>query len=190
MTDVIIPNNNEDEFVAMACRLGYSTIYFLYDPNRYFSMTKNFTGSSDIKIIYGILANDKDIKKIKTKIKEKNILVAVKSSNKDREVMEGSLANIIFSLEDNTKKDFIHQRSSGLNHILCKLARKNNVTIGFSFSSVLNSKNQHGTLGKIIQNLMMCRRFKVKTIIASFASSPYEMRSMHDLNNLFKILEQ
>ena len=188
--DITIPNNNENEFVAMARKLGYKTIYFLYDLDRYSSTTKNFTGSSDIHIINGILADDKNIKKIKNNLEDKNVFVAIKSSNKDREVIEGSLADLVFSLEDSPKKDFIHQRASGLNHILCRLARKNNITIGFSFSSILNAENKHEVLGRITQNLRMCKRFEVKTIIASFARNPYEMRSMHDLTSLFKVLER
>ena len=129
------------------------------------------------------------VKKIKNKIEE-SVFVAAKSSDKDIEIMEGSLANLIFSFEENQRKDFIHQRASGLNHILCNLARKNNITIGFSFTSILNAKDRHQILGRIMQNLRICKQYKVKTIIASFATNPYEMRSMHDLASLFKLLER
>jgi len=188
MMDVVIPDNNEEEFIAIARKLGYKTLYFLYDYDNYQSKKKNFADIQDIKIVNGILADSKNLKKIKNKTEEGSVFVAAKSSDKDMEVMEGSLANLIFSFEENQRKDFIHQRASGLNHILCSLARKNNIAIGFSLSSILNAKNTHEILGRIIQNLRMCRQFKVKTAIASFAKNPYEMRSMHDLMSLFKIL--
>jgi RNase P/RNase MRP subunit p30 len=75
-----------------------------------------------------------------------------------------------------------------LNHILCKSAKESNVTIGFSLSSILNAKNEHVALGRMMQNIKMCRKFRVKTIIASFAQKPFDMRSVHDLRSLFEIL--
>lgn len=190
MKDVVIPDNNEKEFIAIARKLGYKTLCFLYTYDDYQSKKKNFSDSADIKIINGILADSNKLKKIKNEIESEGFFVAAKSSDKDMEIMEGSLANLIFSFEENQRRDFMHQRASGLNHILCSLARKNNITIGFSFTSILNAKDRHEILGRMMQNLRMCKRFKVKTMIASFAKSPYEMRSMHDLMSLFKVLER
>ncbi len=188
MMDIVIPDNNEEEFITIAHKLGYKTLHFLYNYGHYHSKKKNFADIANIKIVNGILADSKNLKKIQNKTEEGSVFVAAKSSDKDMEVMEGSLANLIFSFEENQRKDFIHQRASGLNHILCSLARKNNITIGFSFTSILNAKNRHEILGRMMQNLRMCKKFKVKTIIASFAKNPYEMRSMHDLMSLFKTL--
>lgn len=189
MMDIVIPDNNEEEFIAIARKLGYKTLYFLYNYDDYQSNKKNFADIPDIKIVNGVLADSKKLKKIKNKMEEGSVFVAAKSSDKDMEIMEGHLANLIFSFEENQRRDFIHQRASGLNHILCSLARKNNITIGFSFTSILNAKDRHEILGRIMQNLRICRRFKAKTVIASFAKNPYEMRSMHDLRSLFKVLE-
>jgi len=190
MMDIVIPDNNEEEFIAIARKLGYKTLCFLYNYDNYQSKKKNFADILGIKIVKGVLADGKNLKKIKNKIEEDTVFVAAKSSDKDREIMEGSLANLIFSFEENQRRDFIHQRASGLNHILCSLARKNNIAIGFSFASILNARDRHEILGRITQNLRMCKRFKVKTIMASFAKNPYEMRSMHDLMSLFKLLEK
>ena len=190
MMDIVIPNNNEEEFIAIARKMGYKTLYFLYNYDDYRSKRKNFADIPSIKIVNGVLADSKNLKKIKNKMAEGGVFVAAKSSDADRGIMEGSLADLIFSFEENQRRDFIHQRASGLNHILCSLARKNSITIGFSFTSILNAKDRHEILGRIMQNLRMCKQFKVKTVIASFAKNPYEMRSMHDLSSLFKILEK
>ena len=87
-----------------------------------------------------------------------------------------------------SKKDFIHQRASGLNHILCKSAKDKGVMIGFSLSSILNTGDKHKILGRMTQNIGSCRKCKVKMIIASFARDPFGMRSPHDLIGLFKVL--
>tara|TARA_Y100000294_G_scaffold45400_1_gene41930 strand:+ start:9001 stop:9606 length:606 start_codon:yes stop_codon:yes gene_type:complete len=187
MIDIAIPKNNEEDFVAIAEKLGYKGLCFLYNYNDYLNKQKNFE-TKKIKIYRGVLAENKNINKIKSKPKNEKVFVVVRSSSDDRKIMEGSKAHMIFSFEDNIKRDFIHQRASGLNHILCKLANENNIIMGFSLSSILNTENKHVILGRIVQNIKMCRKFKVKTAIASFAKNPYEMKSTHDLSSLFYIL--
>ena len=109
--DIVIPNNNEEEFIAIAHKLGYKTLHFLYNYDDYHSKKKNFADVPGIKIVNGILADSKKLKKIKNKM-EDSVFVAAKSSDKDMEIMEGSLANLIFSFEENQRRDFIHQRAS------------------------------------------------------------------------------
>jgi len=188
MIDIVIPHNNEGEFIATAERLGYKGLYFLYDIDDYLSNRRRLQIRSKIETSFGILANDTNINKIKGSLKGQKVFIAIKSSNIDRNVIEGSKADLIFSFEDNTRKDFIHQRASGLNHILCKLAKDNGITIGFSLSSILNAKDRHVMLGRIMQNIKLCEKFKLKTIIASFAQKTFDMRSVYDSIILFKAL--
>ena len=182
-----MPCNNEEEFIVIAEKLGYNAICFLYDTRGYQTKQKKFEAKK-IKLYTGILADSRSINKLRNKSKNKKVFVAVRSSNNDREIMEKSKADMVFSFEESPKKDFIHQRASGLNHILCKLAKENNITIGFSLSSILNSKNKQVVLGRIMQNIKLCRKFRVKTAVASFAQKPFEMRGSHDLRSLFEIL--
>ncbi len=189
MMDIVIPNNNEDEFIVIAEKLGYKTLYFLYSFDDYLGKKEKFEAKDGkIKIKTGILVDTKNIFKIKNKFKDEEVFVAIKSSDNDRDIIEKSRVNMIFSFEDNNKRDFIHQRASGLNHILCRLAKENNIVIGFSLNSILNAENKHVILGRMMQNIKLCNKFKVKTAIASFAMKPFEMRSMHDLLSLFEIL--
>lgn len=185
--DIVIPHNNEEEFIVMAEKLGYTDLCFLYSFNDYLSKQKK-SETNKIKIFEGVLADNKCIYKIKAKLKKDNVFVAVRSSSNDREIIEKSKPDIIFSFEDIARKDFIHQRASGLNHILCRSAKENMVIIGFSFSSILNAENKNFVLGRMMQNTQLCRKFKVRTIVASFAQNHFEMRSAHDLISLFEIL--
>ena len=196
MIDVVIPNNNEEDFIAIAEKLGYNGLCFLYDFSDYLSKKKKF-GDNKIKIHTGILADNKNLNKIKnvlekqsflSELKNEQTFIAVKSSYNDMNIIEKFKPNIIFSFEDNNKRDFIHQRASGLNHILCRSAKENDVIIGFSLSSILNAEDKYKVLGKIMQNIMLCRKFEVKTAIASFAQNSFGMRSPHDLASLFRTL--
>ena len=184
-----MPQNNEEQLIAMAERLGYTALCFLYSPDEYINKpqkTKDF--GEKIKICFGVLADSKNIGGIKGKLKGEKIFIAVKSSGNDRQIIEGAKPDMVFSFEESPRKDFIHHRASGLNHILCKLAKEKKVAIGFSLSLILNDKNRHVILGRMMQNIMLCEKFKLKTMIASFAQEPYEMRSVHDIKSLFEIL--
>ena len=104
-------------------------------------------------------------------------------------LIESKKIKLIYGFEGVNRKDFLHQRASGLNHTLCELAKKNNIIIGFSYSSLINKSSQDSSLliGRMMQNISLCRKYKVKTIIGSFSEKPYEMRSPHDIINLFKL---
>ena len=188
MIDIAIPNKNEEEFAATAEKLGYKGLCFLYDFNNYTNKQEKFGKNKKIKIYTGVLADNKNINKVKSKLKNEKVFVAVRSSDNDREVIKQAKADMVFSFEDNVKKDFIHHRASGLNQVLCRLANENDVIIGFSLSSILNAENKSLVLGRIMQNISLCRKFKVKTAIASFAQKPFEMRSIHDISSLFEVL--
>ena len=189
MIDFVTPNNNEEEFISIADKLGYKELSFLYNINDYLDKQKKFKiKNTDIKVDIGILADNRSIYEIKNKLKDEKAFIVVKSSTNDKDIIERLKPNIIFSFEENTRKDFIHQRASGLNHILCKSAKENNVTIGFSIKSILDAENKQEILGRMMQNMKLCRKYKIKTIIASFARKPLEMRNVHDLASLFEIL--
>ena len=89
MMDIVVPDNNEEEFIAMAEKLGYKALCFLYNLNGYLNKQKNFEAKK-IKIYAGILADSKNINKIKSKLNNNDIFVAVKSSTNDKEIIEKS----------------------------------------------------------------------------------------------------
>ena len=68
------------------------------------------------------------------------------------------------------EEDFMHSRNSGLNHVLVKLAKKNNIGIGFSLDRLnkLDKLNKVNLLGKIMQNIKLCNKYKVKYYIVNF----------------------
>lgn len=86
------------------------------------------------------------------------------------------------------RKDFMHQRNSGLNHVLCALAKENNVAIGFSFSAILRAQHRDKMLGRIMQNILLCRKYKLPMVIGSFAKNSWELRNEKDLQAFFRVL--
>ena len=102
-----------------------------------------------------------------------------------RKLIETKKVNIIVDSELNSYKDNLNFRNSGLNQVICRLASKNNVSICFNFNSVLrsNSLNRAKILGRMMQNIKLCRKYKVKMILSSLAANEYELRSKDALKS-------
>jgi len=179
MYDVVFPKNNEKEFISIAAKLGYGGLCFVYNSVDEFIRNKERFKKSNLKLLFGL--------KFESKEKVYDFIIT-KASGKSRQILERGKADIIYDFEKSSREDYIHHRASGLNQVLCKLARKNNVAVGFSVSSILNSKQKPMLLGRIKQNIKLCRKYRVRMIIGSFSSDPYEMRSLHDLISLFCLL--
>jgi ribonuclease P/MRP protein subunit RPP1 len=73
------------------------------------------------------------------------------------------------------------RQDSGMNHVMMKLARKNNVAIEINFRNILiESKNSRSKLlGRIQNNIKLAKKFKVPIILCSGAVSHFEMRDPH-----------
>ena len=189
--DIVLPKNNEEEFIEIASKLDVKKLYFLYDFNSYNEEKTNkklepIKNHKNIIIETGFIVNQKNINKALQKSK----LLVVKSSDKDRFFIESKKIKLIYRFEEFHKKDYMHQRASGLNHIICQLANKNNVTIGFSYSSLFN-KNPADTpllIGRMMQNITLCQKYKVKTAIGSFSDKPFDLRATYDITSLFAML--
>lgn len=170
MIDVVLPDENEEDFMKMAVRLGFSSLCFVYDKP-----TKLKVKSDKLELFSGVLTKEK--KSIDAD------LVLVKASGDDRFFFEKSSYDLIFDLELYGRTESMHSRNSGLDQVNCKLANQNYKLVALNFSSVLNNKGMKRSriLGRMMQNVRFCRKFKVRSVIASFASDPYSMRSPHDL---------
>lgn len=103
------------------------------------------------------------------------------SEEKNRRTVENKQVDMLVAPERAGKKDRLNQRDSGLNDVLCKLAKENDVAIGFSFSDVLNSKYRAILIGRMMQNVRLCRKYKVCMVLASFAHNPWDMRYAADI---------
>lgn len=173
IADIVLPSGNEDEFIQMAKRLGYKSLCFAYSK-----LPDKKPKPAGLQIYNCALATIENAKK-----PGKSDLVIVESSEKDRRAVEKERPDLIFGFENSKKHDFLHQRNSGLNHILCRLAKENSVMIGFSFSHLMGMDPR--LLGRVMQNIRLCRKHGTKMLIASFAREPYMMRSATDLASVF-----
>ena len=188
--DIVLPKGNESEFLEIAVKLSIKKLYFAYDFNEFFSKDiqkrldsiKNKAASFEAVFI----VNYSNINK--APIQQKALIA--KSSDKDRLMAENKKLRIIYSFEQQPRKDYLHQRASGLNHILCVIAEKNNVAIGFSYGALIGSSREQSPIikGRMMQNIRLCQKYKNKTIIASFSENPFKLRPFHDLASMFRLM--
>ncbi|MBT4135482.1 hypothetical protein HOD75_03645 [archaeon] len=107
----------------------------------------------------------KEIQELKKN--KKPIIVQAQSPEFNRKILENKDVDIFLNPELHDRKDFQKQRDSGLNEILCKLAKKNNIKIGIDLNKItkLNSKDKAIIISRIIQNIKLCKRTKTPIII-------------------------
>ncbi len=103
---------------------------------------------------------------------------------KNRSAVENKAVDVLLDPHKGIRKDHLHFRQCGLNHIMCKLANKNKVTIGFSFGQL----GGIGDLGRVMQTIKLCKKYKVKVCFVSLAKDKSDLRSSHDVLSLAKVL--
>ncbi len=191
MMDIVLPKNNEAEFIEIASKLGIKKLCFLYNFDEYNEQKaqhklESIKDHKDIDIEIGFIVNHKNINKAYKQSK----LVVVKSFDKDRYFIESKKIRWIYGFEELQKKDYLHQRASGLNQHICELANKNNVAVGFSYSSLFNKNPIYISMiiGRMIQNISLCEKYNVKIVIGSFSEKPFDLRLYYDIKSLFTIL--
>ncbi|MBS3095271.1 hypothetical protein J4231_01180 [Candidatus Woesearchaeota archaeon] len=125
-------------------------------------------------------------KELEKKInKSKNNLIIVRGGILNRAILEKKKVDILTSTENIDKQDSLHYRNSGLNHVLCKIAYKNNIAIAFNFNDLLKAKGIERSIliGRMSQNVRLCRKYKLITVLASFATAKLELKNTYDLKS-------
>ena len=112
----------------------------------------------------------------------------IEGNNLNREILTCKNIDILASPEKNRKEDFLHHRNSGLNQVLCKLMEENKITYGINLSLIINNKNLKAFIGRISQNIKLCRKYKIRMMLASFAKDKFEMRNPKDALALLKVI--
>ena len=175
MIDVVFPNKNEEEFAEIAKKLGISGLIFVYKSPAEFCQKK-----LGIQYTNALLVEPRNMQKAKN-------AHALAICTASREAIERG-ASIVFGFEQNENKEHTHFRSSGLNQVLCKIAKEKGVAIGFSFSSILTSFGQKRAIliGRMTQNITFCKKYKTPIWLASFATEPWQMRAQAEIESFFK----
>ena len=109
----------------------------------------------------------KQIQKLKEEKPKTQIIVQAKSTEFNRKILENKDVDILLCPGIHTRKDRLKQRDSGLNEILCKIAKKNNIKIGISISEIKKKKGKERALvlARIQQNILLCKKTGTEFIL-------------------------
>lgn len=171
--DIAIPDNNEEEFLVAADRLGISNLVFLYASLPIAEQKRN----RHPKWKVGILSNNpNEIRRAR----QKGLFCVTRSNG--IAVLEAS-PDMVIEAELIAPKDGLHARNSGLNHVLCALMKKKGIALGISFGLLLASPAaaQPILLGRMRQNTRLAKKHHLALSPLSCASSPFGLRPPHDL---------
>ena len=126
----------------------------------------------------------------KIKGKYQFIIVLGGSNEANRNALENKDIDILLNPEREKEKDFMHYRNSGLNQVLCKIAKENGKAIGINFSEIkkMKGKKDAEKLGRILQNIRLCKKYKVPIILASFAKNAKELVHSAELKSFARTL--
>ena len=113
-----------------------------------------------------ILISEKTFEKSRKLIKEnhgKEIVFTSEDDELNRKILEKEKITFLL-LNQKNRKDFAKQRNSGLNQVLAKIAKKNNVSIGINLEEIIQSKPKEKAqiLSRIIQNIKLCNKYKIQ----------------------------
>ncbi|MBT3405891.1 hypothetical protein HN419_01865 [Candidatus Woesearchaeota archaeon] len=162
MFDVICPKDAKAlvKFEEIALRLGIDTLYIVGDFE---------------------LKSDK-IKMIKAGERKASFIIKKADGVNDRKWLQNRDVDLVYGLEGVARKDGVHHRYSGLNQIMCKVARDANTMIGFDFGAVLHAKGVRRAqlLGRIEQNIRLCKKYKVECCWVSLADEWFEMINLEE----------
>ncbi|MBI4449323.1 hypothetical protein HY641_04845 [Candidatus Woesearchaeota archaeon] len=167
--DIIIPDRNEHELIEMAKRLDWDALCLVYEKRADADHIKGL--KSPLPLIFA------------SHIEKNASLRLMRGTGEDRTSLERGGFDLYYGMEETARHDRLHHREGGLNHVLCKLMHKHGIVYGINFDSVLNAEATKRAIliGRMRQNFKLCADADVPIVVASFATTPYQMRTPHDL---------
>jgi len=112
------------------------------------------------------IITEKNLNKVREALKKEKLAVRAQGEDFNRKLLENkNLGALVLNLE--AEKDYLKQRDSGLNEVLCKLAAKNNIKIAIDLDAAINKPEveKAKSLSRLIQNINLCKRTKTKLLI-------------------------
>ena len=138
-----------------------------------------------------IIIKENDFQKARKKIREsqksgKEIIFFSNDDELNRKILEKEDIDVLL-LSMGSRKDRMKQRDSGFNHILAKLAKKKNITIGIDLDEIIFSKGKEKSeiLSRVRQNIKICNKNSLKM---KFISTSAKIKDSYNLKSLGLVL--
>ena len=168
--------------------LGWSGVCFVCDSLEAIEEFKKKLKKTNLDIAFGYkIETDKpsNIPKIAKKIRKRVELILVHGGDLEinRKACETPEVDILTHPE-------LGRDDPGLDYIMAKLAKKNNVSIEFNFRNLLFSykKSRSDIFSNMLENAKLVRKYRTPFVLSSGAIEPYDLRSPSELISFGKVL--
>ncbi|MBZ9571350.1 ribonuclease P subunit P30 [Methanobrevibacter sp. TMH8] len=196
------------ELILEGHRLGWDYFNILFNPEKYevaikykdqliaeindiltdIEYHKREYSKREIYIEFGIevrAKNQNEVYKIPRKYREKTKFIAVLGGDLgiNRAVCENRQIDIL-------SRPYLKQRTCGINHVLAKEARKNNVAIELCFNDISSSYLSYRAkiMAHFREIIKLYQKFRFPLIITTGSSSIWDIKSPRDIFAVFKSL--
>jgi RNase P/RNase MRP subunit p30 len=174
--DVCIPKNNEEEYIQVAEAIGTKGLLFLYEKEEKHKLI-DLKNKTKLKLFQGLL------------IKKNTNNPGITFAKAEQQNIENRNLKFLYDFEEQEEKDSFHYRRSGANHVLCTMMKEKEKIFVFDMEKIIiNSRTREKLLGRMMQNLMLVKKYKLESIICSFAMSPENLRAEKEYSSLIRAL--
>lgn len=111
---------------------------------------------------FSVAKNLNDVKR-----KSRPVFLESESYKTLRQGVERRIVDGIIHVELQSKKDSVHKRNSGMDDILARFMAKNRVSYVVDVQAVLESGDIDVVLGRVMQNIMLCKKYQTKVLIVN-----------------------
>jgi len=111
------------------------------------------------------IISETTFEKARKKIRETKgdkIIFTSEDDELNRKILEKEKIDVLL-LNQKNRKDWQKQRNSGLNQVMAKIAKKNNIKIGINLDEIIESDEQKKAkiISRIVQNIQLCNKYKI-----------------------------
>ena len=193
MFDLNIKGSSYDNNLKLAMEAfnyGWKHVNFSYSQNDYDDaltfkkdLQDNLKDFIDVDYTFNIQSdNPSEIRKIIRKYRNRVSCISVDGGNLkvNRDCLENIQVDVL-------SKPYFKRYDAGINHILAREAKENNVAIELVFSDILNSYLSYRS--KVLANFrdiyILHRKYEFPLILSSGAESVFDLRTLRDFQAVF-----
>ena len=112
----------------------------------------------------------------------------------NRKISGTTFVTHLINPERLTKKDHMHYRNSGFNHITARFCKENNIALIIDLNELKNKikkkKELSLQLGRIKQNIKIAEKFKLNIVVTNFPKKVSEIESFYELRDFFDSIKK
>jgi ribonuclease P/MRP protein subunit RPP1 len=170
----------------LARNYGYSGIGISNHSDFFESVAEQYVPSVGFKVIQGVeiyAKNGNELRKLVDRYRARSTVLAVHGGDEavNRSACEDSRIDILLHPQDS--------KTSGINHILAKLAADKNIAIGFDMSPIISNKggSRVRVLSNYRTNLALVKKYETPFVLTSGAMSIYDLRDVRSMIALTRL---